>query len=119
MCVWTAYTGRKQAAPVIMEALKKIEGYWAGFYTGLAVCDKGSIRFDKCAGHTGIFERQFSLKDYPGTTGIAHSRTNSGGSTPRAAGCAAVPCRSWACVPIPTSPPPTACRSPFRTSWST
>ena len=84
MCVWTAYAGKKQAAPVIMEALKKIEGYWAGFYTGLAVCGEGTIRFDKCAGHTGIFEQQFSLKDYPGTTGIAHSRTNSGGGANRA-----------------------------------
>ena len=84
MCVWTAYAGKKQAAPVIMEALKKIEGYWAGFYTGLAVCDNGEIRFDKCAGHTGIFEQKFSLGDYPGTTGIAHSRTNSGGGANRA-----------------------------------
>jgi len=84
MCVWTAYAGKKQAAPLMLEALKKTEGYWAGFYTGLAVCDGGTIRFDKCAGHTGIFEKQFRLEDYPGTTGIAHSRTNSGGGANRA-----------------------------------
>ena len=38
MCVWSAYAGRKQAAPIILEALKRTEGYWAGFYTGIATC---------------------------------------------------------------------------------
>ena len=68
----------------MLEALKRTEGIWAGFYTGMAVCDKGTLHFNKCAGHTGIFEKQFSLSDFPGTTGIAHSRTNSGGGANRA-----------------------------------
>lgn len=84
MCVWSAYAGKKQAAPLIFEALKRCEGYWAGYYTGLAVCHEGVLRYDKCVGHTGIFEKQFDLADYPGTTGIAHSRTNSGGGANRA-----------------------------------
>lgn len=84
MCVWSAYAGKKQAAPIIMDALKKIEGYWAGFYTGIATCDNGKLFFGKCTGHTGFFDKQFELKAFPGTTGIAHSRTNSGGGTNRA-----------------------------------
>lgn len=84
MCVWSAYAGKKQAAPIILDALKKTEGYWAGYYTGIATCDNGSLYFDKCIGHTGIFEEKFNLSDFPGTTGIGHSRTNSGGGENRA-----------------------------------
>ena len=84
MCVWSAYAGKKQAAPIMLEALRKTEGFWAGFYTGLATCHEGKLYFDKCAGHTGIFEKTFNIADYPGFTGIAHSRTNSGGGANRA-----------------------------------
>lgn len=84
MCVWAAYAGKKQAAPVVLEALKKIEGYWAGFYTGIATCANGRIHMEKCTGHTGIFEETFDLADFPGTIGMAHSRTNSGGGANRA-----------------------------------
>lgn len=84
MCVWSAYAGKKQAAPLMLDALKKTEGFWAGFYTGMATCHEGKIFFEKCAGHTGIFQSQFDLAVLPGTTGIAHSRTNSGGGANRA-----------------------------------
>lgn len=84
MCVWSAYAGKKQAAPIMLEAIKKTEGFWAGFYTGLATCHEGKLYFDKCAGHAAIFEKQFNIADYPGVTGIAHSRTNSGGGANRA-----------------------------------
>ena len=84
MCVWSAYAGKKQAAPILLEALKKTEGYWAGFYTGMAACKNGKLHFGKCPGHTGFFEKSFDLASFPGTTGIAHSRTNSGGGANRA-----------------------------------
>lgn len=84
MCVWSAYAGKKQAAPILLEALKKTEGYWAGFYTGMATCENGVLHFAKCPGHTGFFEKNFDLASFPGTMGIAHSRTNSGGGANRA-----------------------------------
>lgn len=84
MCVWSAYAGKKQAAPILLDALKKTEGFWAGFYTGMAVCSDGKLAFEKCVGHTGIFEEQFDLAKIAGCTGIAHSRTNSGGGADRA-----------------------------------
>ena len=84
MCVWSAYAGKKQAAPLMLEALKKTEGIWAGFYTGMAVCSDGKLTFAKCTGHTGVFEERFNTADLQGTTGIAHSRTNSGGGDDRA-----------------------------------
>ena len=80
MCVWSAYAGKKEAAPLLLEALKKTEGYWAGYYTGIAVCSSSKeINFAKCVGHTGVWEERFNVADLPGNTGIAHSRTNSGG----------------------------------------
>ena len=84
MCVWSAYAGKKPAAPVLLEALKKTEGFWAGFYTGMATCDNGQLFFEKCTGYTGIFEKEYDLKLLPGTTGIIHSRTDSGGGANRA-----------------------------------
>ena len=84
MCVWSAYAGKKQAAPILLEAMKKTEGWWAGFYTGMATCDGGKLFFEKCAGHTGIFEAQYDLAAMPGTTGVIHSRTESGGGANRA-----------------------------------
>lgn len=30
MCVWSAYAGKKEAAPLLMEAIKKTEGVWDG-----------------------------------------------------------------------------------------
>ena len=61
MCVWSAYAGKKQAAPILLEALKKTEGYWAGFYTGMATCENGVLHFAKCPGHTGFFEKNFDV----------------------------------------------------------
>ena len=61
MCVWSAYAGKKQAAPILLEALKKTEGYWAGFYTGMATCENGVLHFAKCPGHTGFFEKNFEI----------------------------------------------------------
>ena len=84
MCVWSAYAGKKQAAPIVYDGLRKIEGYWAGFYTGIVSCDNGKFYFDKCCGNTGVFAEKFSLADFPGTTALAHSRTASGGLDNRA-----------------------------------
>lgn len=84
MCVWSAYAGKREAAPLLWDSLKKIEGIWGGFYTGLVVNDGKQLNWKKCAGHTGIWESQFSLGDLPGTTGLIHSRTPSGGDGRRA-----------------------------------
>jgi glucosamine 6-phosphate synthetase-like amidotransferase/phosphosugar isomerase protein len=79
MCVWSAYTGRDEAAPIMWESLKKIEGFWAGYYTGIATCCDGKIYSDKVWGNTKAWEEKFSLDKFPGCCGLIHSRTNSGG----------------------------------------
>ena len=79
MCVWSAYTGKKNAAPLLWESLKKIEGIWAGYYTGLVTQSEGKLHLGKVLGNTKTWEESFKLEDFPGTSGLIHSRTNSGG----------------------------------------
>ena len=84
MCVWCAYAGDQQAAPLLWESLRKIEGLWGGYYTGLVTMDENGMHWEKCVGCTEIWQKQFQLKDFPGCAGLAHSRTPSGGDEHRA-----------------------------------
>ncbi len=79
MCVWSAYTGSKPAAPELWESLKKIEGIWAGFFTGIVTGTEGKLHLGKLQGNTRAWQEKFSLDSFPGTCGLIHSRTNSGG----------------------------------------
>ena len=79
MCVWSAYTGKSPAAPIIWDSLKKIEGIWAGFYTGIVTCHEGKLLMGKVLGDTRVWAEKYDLADFPGTCGMIHSRTNSGG----------------------------------------
>lgn len=84
MCVWSAYAGTSPAAPELWESLGRIEGIWAGFYTGIVTADQGKLYWKKCAGHTGVWAEQYRLDELKGCTGLIHSRTNSGGDGRRA-----------------------------------
>lgn len=84
MCVWSAYAGKQEAAPILWESLRNIEGIWGGFYTGLVTMDENGLHWGKCPGCTEVWEKQFHLKDFPGCTGLIHSRTLSGGDFRRA-----------------------------------
>ena len=79
MCVWSAYVGKKQAAPEIWKSGVAIEGFWSGFYTGIATVDENGIHSAKCCGYSKHWLEKFDLKDFPGKAGLFHSRTNSGG----------------------------------------
>lgn len=81
MCTWSAYTGKKAAAEILWNSLRKVEGVWGGFYTGLATVDDGKIHCLKTLGCTDVWKEKFDLSSLPGCTGIAHSRTNSSGDT--------------------------------------
>ena len=84
MCVWSAYSGKREAAPLLWESLNRIEGIWGGFYTGIVTSTGSQLNWRKCAGHTGIWESKFSLAELSGTCGLIHSRTASGGDDRRA-----------------------------------
>ena len=79
MCVWSAYSGKKSAAHELWESLKKIEGFWSGFYTGLVTCADGKFQMGKVHGNMDVWAEKYSLSDFHGTCGLIHSRTNSGG----------------------------------------
>ena len=84
MCVWSAYTGKSTAAPILWESFTAIEGIWGGFYTGLVTVRDGQFQSQKCAGHSGVRAQQWSIADFSGQAGLIHSRTNSGGDQRRA-----------------------------------
>ena len=84
MCVWSAYAGKQEAAPLLWDSLTRIEGIWGGFYTGLVTMDGAGLHWEKCVGCTEVWQKQYQLKDFPGCAGLIHSRTLSGGDAHRA-----------------------------------
>ena len=84
MCVWSAYAGKDEAAPLLWDSLRRIEGVWGGFYTGLVTMDEKGLHWEKCVGCTEVWQKQYQLKDFPGHAGLIHSRTQSGGDAHRA-----------------------------------
>lgn len=84
MCVWSAYAGKDEAAPLLWDSLCRIEGVWGGFYTGLVTMDEKGLHWEKCVGCTEVWQKQYQLKDFPGHAGLIHSRTASGGDANRA-----------------------------------
>lgn len=79
MCVIAGYIGSKPAAPILLEMLKREEGLAAGFYTGIATLHAGRLYHHKVIGDAAELIRSTPALALPGTIGIAHGRTPSGG----------------------------------------
>jgi glutamine---fructose-6-phosphate transaminase (isomerizing) len=79
MCVLAAYNGDEPAAPILLDMLSRIEGLGGGFYTGVATIHEGQLHWQKVVGDVAALTAQTGARDLPGTIGIAHSRTPSGG----------------------------------------
>ncbi|MHB8997628.1 MAG: hypothetical protein ACYC63_20475 [Armatimonadota bacterium] len=79
MCVLAAYNGDEPAAPILLDMLARIEGLGGGFYTGVATVHEGQLHFEKVVGDVAALRAQTAVAELPGTIGIAHSRTPSGG----------------------------------------
>jgi len=79
MCTWAGYVGRERAAPVLLEMARRQEGLWSGFYSGLVTLAEGTLHWDKVVGAMAKLEGETAVADFPGTIGLIHSRTNSGG----------------------------------------
>ncbi|MBE6589893.1 MAG: hypothetical protein E7643_06920 [Ruminococcaceae bacterium] len=76
MCVIAGYTGKRRAAPVLIEMLKRIEYYDGGYATGIATVHEGKIYYAKAIGDVEMLLRTSDALDLPGTTGIIHTRPN-------------------------------------------
>ena len=79
MCNIAGYVGNRAAAPILLEMMRRQEGLCGGYYTGLATIHEGKIYYAKL---TGDVEQLTALTDaasLPGSIGIIHSRSQSGG----------------------------------------
>lgn len=80
MCNIAGYVGSRPAAPILIEMMKKQEGFNAGYYTGLATIHEGKLLMDKVIGDVEVLLEKTDCANFPGTTGFIHSRSQSGGS---------------------------------------
>ena len=74
MCGIVGYAGTQNAAPVLLEGLKKLE-YRGYDSAGIAVLNDGRISISKVTGRiAGLAEKTEDGKLLPGVTGIGHTR---------------------------------------------
>ena len=74
MCGIVGYTGTQNAAPVLLEGLKKLE-YRGYDSAGIAVLNDGRIFISKVTGRiAGLAEKTEDGRLLPGVTGIGHTR---------------------------------------------
>ncbi|MBP5494770.1 MAG: glutamine--fructose-6-phosphate transaminase (isomerizing) [Lachnospiraceae bacterium] len=74
MCGIVGYTGVQGASPILLEGLKKLE-YRGYDSAGIALVNDGTISIAKVTGRiANLCEKTNDGKDYPGTTGIGHTR---------------------------------------------
>ena len=74
MCGIVGYTGTQNAAPILLEGLKKLE-YRGYDSAGIAVVQDNHISVSKVTGRiAGLAEKTDDGKLLPGMTGIGHTR---------------------------------------------
>ena len=74
MCGIVGYIGNKQAAPVLIDGLSKLE-YRGYDSAGIAVIENGNINLQKAKGRLAILsEKTDNGNAVPGTIGIGHTR---------------------------------------------
>lgn len=74
MCNIAGYTGNQQAAPILVDMIKKQEKLDGGLSTGIATIHNGVLYSAKVTGNADELIKKTAALDFPGTTGIIHSR---------------------------------------------
>lgn len=74
MCVIVGYSGNRQAAPILVEMMKRIEYFDGGYATGIATIHEGKLYYAKAKGNVDMLLKMTDALNFPGTTGILHSR---------------------------------------------
>ena len=73
MCGIVAYIGKKEAFPIIIKGLKRLE-YRGYDSAGVALIENGELNIYKCAGKVANLEAFISEKNAEGNIGIGHTR---------------------------------------------
>jgi len=74
MCNIAGYVGNKQAAPILLEMLRRQQDYDGGVCTGIATIHEGRIHYRKIVGDVDTLIKHTDALNLPGTIGIAHTR---------------------------------------------
>ncbi|MBO5317409.1 MAG: hypothetical protein J6A74_03085 [Oscillospiraceae bacterium] len=75
MCNIAGYVGTKPAAPILLEMMRKQDGWDCGHYVGMATMDEGKFYLKKLIGNLDMFMEKYTAEDFSGTVGFIHGRT--------------------------------------------
>ena len=73
MCGIVGYIGRREAAPIILESLRKLE-YRGYDSAGIAVLNGGGVAVHRCLGKLNNLEKLLTARPLSGSRGIGHTR---------------------------------------------
>ena len=79
MCNVAGYVGDRAAAPIMLDMMERQEGFCGGYYSGIATIAEGKLHYAKVVGDVATLRKQTDAEHLPGTVGIIHSRSKSGG----------------------------------------
>ena len=79
MCNIAAYVGRFEAAPILIEMMRKEQGFSGGYYTGLVTLKNGKLGYEKLMGDLDYLLNNTPAAKLQGTIGLMHSRSNAKG----------------------------------------